>query len=182
MFIKSFHLKNYQFNEKCVCAKMDRKNKVTIFTWPKRESSAAAPIDHHTGQTRYVHFFVVVEKDHSNGAHAGRVAAGPYVGPRIGLLLDYVRVRVTLQMQEGTFAGAIIGHVLFGCYDPVPAEAFKINLKRVSATPGFVVPLVTIHAGRVTLVAIPIVIFHSNFELEMKEKRIKDVRTLIDLL
>lgn len=78
---------------------------------------------------------LAVEVEHVDGRHLGRRAAGPRRAPRVGLV-DQVGVRVLLQVQELTLAGAVVGPVALGCDDPVPAELLEVDGEWVATAAG----------------------------------------------
>jgi len=86
----------------------------------------SALVDDQVRQILYndVHVSVVVEKMHARDL-AGRAALIP--------LRDGIRMRIALVVEEGTFAGAVVGRVASREDDPVPSELLKIDSKRVAA-------------------------------------------------
>lgn len=93
---------------------------------------AAAPVDHHTREVAVDDVELVVEVQHRDGGHLARRAARAG-RPRGVRLLDDVRVRVLLEEDVRALAGAVVGLVLLGRDDPVPAELDKVHGERVAA-------------------------------------------------
>lgn len=82
---------------------------------------------HHHGRDLSVDYLLLAIKvEHVDGRHLSGRAAGPGRASRVGLV-DQVGVRVLLQVQELTLAGAVVGPVALRCDDPVPAELLKVD-------------------------------------------------------
>ena len=113
----------------------------------------SALVDDHTRQTTVndVHVFVVVEH-RDIGDLAGRAARTPCRAGDLVRLLGEVRVRVALVVEEGTFAGAVVGRVALRDDDPVPAELLEVDDKRIAAAAALSAALVAVQVDH-TLVA-----------------------------
>lgn len=83
-------------------------------------------VHHHRWDLSVDYLLLAVKVEHVDGRHLGRRAAGPCSAPWVGLV-DQVGVRVLLQVQELTLAGAVVGSVTLGCDDPVPAKLLKVD-------------------------------------------------------
>lgn len=55
-------------------------------------------------------------------------------------------VGIPLQKGVGTLSGTVVGIILFGRDDPVPAKVFKIHGERISTAPVLLRVLVTRHS------------------------------------
>lgn len=129
--------------------------------------TAAAPVHHHAGQQAEYDVHVLVVVQHGYGGHLPGRATRPGAGVLAGGVghLGEVRVRVLLQEHERTLARTVVGLVLFGGDDPVPAELLEVHRQRVPAAQPFVRVLVAVHADHVALGPRPPVVLLVQFQV-----------------
>lgn len=131
-------------------------------------STAPAPVGHHAGQQAVDDVQVLVEVQHRDGGQLAGHAARPRARVRARRLvgqLGQVRVRVLLQEHQRTLAGTIVGRVLPGRDDPVPAELVKVHGQRVPAAPGLRGRLVAVDAQHVALGPRPPVVLRVHLQV-----------------
>jgi len=97
--------------------------------------TASAPVHHHAGQQAVNYVEVLVEVQHGYGGQLAGSAArtGARVRARLVGELGEVSVRVFLQEHHRTLSRTVVGFVLFGRNDPVPAEVLEVHRQRVPA-------------------------------------------------
>lgn len=121
----------------CVC--------VYVNVYVEARLATATPVHDHAGEHAVNDVVVHVVVQHRYGGHF----AGRTTRPRAELgHLHQMRVRVFLEQHWIARARTVVGHVLFRCDYPVPAELLEVDRQRVPATPRLRGRLVACQSGR----------------------------------
>lgn len=107
---------------------------------------ATTTLNYHARQQAVDDVEVGVEVEHGYSFHLAWSAARP-CARGLGHVPSDIRVRVLAHEGDGALARAIVGFVLLGCNDPVPAERLEVHCQGVATAPGLLAVLLAITHG-----------------------------------
>jgi len=143
-----------------------------LTTWSLRRRrrwslTASAPVHHHSGQQAVNYVQVLVEVQHRYGGHlaGGAARTGARIRARLVGELGEMGVRVLLQEHHRTLSRTVVGLVLFGCNDPVPAKVLEVHRQREPAAQLLFRVIVAVLAQHVAFGPRPTAVFRVHLQV-----------------
>lgn len=102
---------------------------IRILRWRRSMLGATTALDYHTWQQTVDDVKLYVKVEHGDSLHLAGCAAGSSAS-RLRHVPRHVRVRILAHESHRTLAWTVVGFVLLGSYDPVPAERLEVDCQR----------------------------------------------------